>query len=181
MLPEGRKFSLGRQGIEWLDDDLTVAHQIEYFNVLVSAFYPESVGLDFIKIFNPFLQSYLQVSISLPEERTLFDLLSQNSILNLFGGRQFLNIFRMGLVDNWVPRSDVVFEVGDCVDSTVHPLLTKIIIALSISNIISICHQSNSSRLLYVWREDCWLLDDWGFDVPDYSLMTPLCPLSRLA
>jgi hypothetical protein len=117
---KSRQFSFGRQHMKGFEDDLTVAHEVEQFDVLISALNPDPVALDFVQILNPLLQSDFEMLASVGQKRTIPDLLPHDGILHIFGCRD-VRIFILGeILKGRVAGSYAVLEVGDEVYAAVH-------------------------------------------------------------
>ena len=93
MFSQGGQFSIRWQRAKGFNDDFTIAHEMQYFDILISALHPESITFDLIKVVNPLLQPNFDVFVGLLVVRTVLDLLSHDSILNLFLRGQLKGVF----------------------------------------------------------------------------------------
>lgn len=50
VLSDGRKFPFRRKGVEWFDQTLTVAHQVQQFDIFVSTFNPDHVRFGLVQV-----------------------------------------------------------------------------------------------------------------------------------
>ena len=80
-----RQLTLWRKSMEWLDENLAIAHEVKQFDILVSGADPYLVVTDLIKVVKPMMQSDPQVFVGGIEKRSRNYLLANETVLDVLG------------------------------------------------------------------------------------------------
>lgn len=99
---------------------LTIAHQVEHFDVSIATFEPNFIRFNFIKIGKPLLKSDPYMFVSIVVVFAILNLLPYDLVLHIVMKERLLA--RSGLGGNYegVARADTIFEIGDVMDSVFH-------------------------------------------------------------